>query len=193
MALGLLGLAVAGCGGFENGPLGSGTVRGRIVDAEPDVAMVSVLGRPELRAGVSQDGRFELAGVPATSVELFVVASRTRAVRSAVVAQGARIVDVGDIQAPPGAFITVRVSDGQGGVPSRAEVEVDGTVLDEIEVDATSGEVRVGPLPSGCYELKVDADEVDEVKEDVCLREGEELVRSVILVPDGDGGEDDDP
>ncbi|QSQ27945.1 carboxypeptidase regulatory-like domain-containing protein [Pyxidicoccus parkwayensis] len=190
MAFGLLG-ALAACGGFNNVPLESGTVRGRIVGAEADVAMVSVLGQPELRAGVDPEGRFELANVPATTVELFVVASRTRAARSKVVAQGARVTDVGDIQPGPGAFITVRVSDGQGGVPSRAEVEVDGTVLDDIKVDATSGEVRVGPLPAGCYELEVKADDVKDVKEDVCVREGEELVRDIVMRSDDDGGGDD--
>jgi hypothetical protein len=191
-ALGLLWLALAGCGGFNNAPLESGTVRGRVVGAEADVAMVSLLGQPELRVGVDADGRFELAGVPATTVELFVVASRTRAARSKVVAQGARVTDVGDIQPGPGAFITVRVSDGNGGIPSRAEVEVDGTVLDDIKVDATSGEVRVGPLPAGCYELEVKADDVEDVKEEVCVREGEELVRSITLQSDDDGGGDDD-
>ena len=190
-AHGLLWLGLAGCGGFNNGPLASGTVRGRIVGAEADVAVVSVLGQPELRVGVDPDGRFELAGVPATAVELFVVASRTRAARSKVVAQGARITDVGDIQPVPGAFITVRVSDGNGGVPSRAEVEVDGTVLDDIKVDVTRGEVRVGPLPAGCYELEVKADDVEDVEEDICVREGEELVRSITLRSDDHGGDDD--
>jgi hypothetical protein len=192
-AAGWLGLALAtGCGGFENAPLESGTVRGRIVGAEADVAVVNVLGRPELRAGVAPDGRFELAGVPATSVELFVVASRTRAARSPVVARGARVTDVGDIQASPGAFITVRVSDGQGGVPSDAEVEVDGTVLDELPVDDASGEARVGPLAAGCYALEVEAEDMKDAREYVCVREGQELVRLITLVPGDDDDDDGD-
>lgn len=194
-AFGLLGAVLAACGGFNNVPLESGTVRGRLVGAEADVATVNVLGQPELRAGVDADGRFELKNVPATTVELFAVASRTRAARWKVVAQGARITDVGDIQPAPGAFITVRVSDGNGGVPSRTEVEVDGTVLEAIKVDVTTGEVRVGPLPAGCYELEVKADDVEDHEEDVCVSEGEELVRDITLRPDdhgdGDGGSDD--
>lgn len=193
-ALWLVGLAMAGCGGFENAPLERGMVRGRILGAESGVARVSVLGQSELSTGVQPDGRFELTEVPATSLELFVVASRTHAVRVPVVAQGARITDVGDIRASPGAFITVHVVDTQGQVPPGAEVEIDATGLDEHAVDATSGQVRVGPLPAGCYELTVKAEERESVKLEVCVQQGEEAMRSVTLPPpEGDevvdGGE----
>ncbi|WP_434345790.1 carboxypeptidase-like regulatory domain-containing protein [Myxococcus virescens] len=190
--LALAALAVAGaCGGFNNGPLEAGTVRGRILEVESDVAVVSVFGKPDLRASVSPDGRFELRDVPATSVELFLIASRTRAARTKVLAEGARIIDVGTIDAPLGGFITVRVRDSQGGIPPRAKVEVDETVFDDLEVDASSGEVRIGPLPAGCYTLEVEGDEHDETDEDVCVREGEELVREVVLGNDDHGRDDD--
>ncbi|RKG86535.1 carboxypeptidase regulatory-like domain-containing protein, partial [Corallococcus sp. CA053C] len=187
-----LALTLAACGGFENTPLQTGTVRGRILGAEADVARVSVLGRSELRASVDKDGRFELGDVPATALELFVVASRTHATRTSVVAQGARITDVGDIQAGPGAFITVRASDETGAVPSDVEVEVDGTGFDSVKVNTQSGEVRVGPLPAGCYTLEVKARDLEDVEQEVCVREGEELVRAITLPSDDGGGGGDD-
>ena len=42
-----LALVLAAWGGFESAPLQTGTVRGRILGAEADVARVSVLGRSE--------------------------------------------------------------------------------------------------------------------------------------------------
>ncbi|MCE9667900.1 carboxypeptidase regulatory-like domain-containing protein [Myxococcus stipitatus] len=193
VAFGALAFAGA-CGGFNNGLFEEGTVRGRLLGAEADVAHVSVLGQPDLRASVGADGRFELAGVPATSVELFLVASRTRAARAKVVPRGARVTDLGDIDAPQGAFITVRMRDTDGKVPERGEVEVEGTTLDDLKMDTSTGEVRVGPLPAGCYTLEVEGDKLGKVEEELCVREGESLVRDIILRKDDDddGGTDDD-
>jgi hypothetical protein len=180
------------CGGFNNGQLGEGTVRGRILGADADVAWVSVFGESELMTGVSSDGRFELEGVPARTVELFVLASRTHAARVRVVPQGARIIDVGDIDAPPGAFITVRLRGPDGNVPEEGEVEVDGTPFDDLPVDPSTGELRVGPLPEGCYELEVDAKEHAKKEEQVCVREGEERLHDVVLEKADDDDEEDD-
>ncbi|WP_342375825.1 carboxypeptidase regulatory-like domain-containing protein [Myxococcus stipitatus] len=193
LALGGLTFAVA-CGGFNNGPLEEGTVRGRLVGADARVAKVNVLGLPSTRADVSPDGRFELHGVPATAVELFMVASSTRAARTKVVAQGARITDLGDIVAPLGSFITVRLRDRGGNVPKEGEVEVDGTAFDDLLTDASTGEVRVGPLAEGCYTLEAKADKLAEVEQEVCVGVGEELVRDIVLGDDDDddGGIDDD-
>ncbi|NOK20991.1 carboxypeptidase-like regulatory domain-containing protein [Corallococcus carmarthensis] len=188
----VLVLAMAGCGGFDNSSLQTGTVRGRILGVEADVARVSVMGRTDLRASVASDGSFQLDGVPATSLELFVVASRTRAARKPVVAQGARVTDVGDIASAPGAFLTVRVMDERGAIPSGIEVEVKGTGLDRIKADASNGEARLGPLPVGCYELEVKADDLEDVEEEICVREGEQLVRDITLPADDDGGGGDD-
>ncbi|MBZ4329955.1 carboxypeptidase-like regulatory domain-containing protein [Corallococcus sp. AS-1-12] len=184
-------LALAGCGGFDNGDLRTGTLKGRILGVEADVARVSVMGRSDLRASVSADGSFQLAGVPATSLELFVVASRTRAARKAVVAQGAQVTDVGDIASAPGAFLTVRVTDEGGAIPSGVEVELKDTGLDRIKLAAGNGEARLGPLPPGCYELEVKADDLEDVEEEICVREGEEQVRAITLPTDDDGGDDD--
>ncbi|NBD11775.1 peptidase associated/transthyretin-like domain-containing protein [Corallococcus silvisoli] len=185
-------LALAGCGGFDNGPLRTGTVRGRVLGAESGVARVSVLGRSDLRVSVDSDGRFELDGVPATSLELFVIATKTRAARKPVVAQGARVTDVGDIQSGPGAFLTLRVTDERGAIPSGVEVELKGTGGDKVKVDAGNGEARLGPLPAGCYELEVKADHLEDLEEEVCVREGEEQVRDITLPSDDHGGGDDD-
>ncbi|GHG72963.1 carboxypeptidase regulatory-like domain-containing protein [Comamonas sp. JC664] len=191
--LGMALLAVTGaCGGFNNGPLGEGSVRGRILDADVDVAWVSVFGESELMTGVSSDGRFELEGVPARTVELFVLASRTRAARVQVVPRGARIIDVGDIDAPPGAFITVQLRSDDGSVPEEGEVEVEDTPFDDLPVDPATGELRVGPLPAGCYVLEVDAKEHAQKEEQVCVREGEERRLEVVLSRgDDDDGDDD--
>ncbi|MFP2897513.1 carboxypeptidase regulatory-like domain-containing protein [Corallococcus sp. 4LFB] len=185
-------LALAGCGGFVNGDLRTGTVKGRILGVEADVARVSVMGHSELRTTVAADGSFQLDGVPATSLELFVVASRTRAARKSVVAQGAQVTDVGDIASSPGAFLTVRVSDESGAIPSGVEVELKDTGLDRIKLEPGVGEARLGPLPTGCYELEVKADDLEDVEEELCVREGEEQVRAITLPTDDDGGGDDD-
>lgn len=190
--MGALVLALVGCGGFDNGDLRTGTVRGRVLGAESGVARVNVMGDSELRATVGADGRFELAGVPARSLELFVVASRTQAARTTVLAQGARVTDVGDIQAKPGAFLTVRVRDEQGAIPPDVEVELRGTGEDRAKVDTSSGEVRLGPLPAGCYALEVKADDLEDVETEVCVREGEERVQAITLPADDKGGGDDD-
>ncbi|WP_434300741.1 carboxypeptidase-like regulatory domain-containing protein [Corallococcus exiguus] len=185
-------LALVGCGGFDNGDLRTGTVRGRVLGAESGVARVSVLGHSELRATVAADGRFELDGVPAVPLELYVVASRTQAARTPVLAQGARVTDVGDIQGKPGAFLTVRVRDEQGAIPPDVEVELRGTGEDRAKVDTSSGEVRLGPLPAGCYSLEVKADDLEDVETEVCVREGEERVQPITLPADDDDGGDDD-
>ncbi|MCP3064019.1 carboxypeptidase regulatory-like domain-containing protein [Myxococcus sp. K38C18041901] len=193
--LSMLALVLAGaCGGFNNGQLGEGSVRGRILGADVDVAWVGVFGESELMTRVSSDGRFELEGVPARTVELFVMASRTRAARVRAVPQGARVIDVGDIDAPPGAFITVRLRGDDGNVPEEGEVEVDGTPFDDLPVDPSTGEVRVGPLPAGCYAVEVDAKQHAKKEEQVCVREGEERLYDVVLakVDDDDGDDDDD-
>ncbi|GEN05891.1 hypothetical protein SAMN05443572_102989 [Myxococcus fulvus] len=180
------------CGGFNNGQLGEGSVRGRILGADADVAWVSVFGESDVMTGVSSDGRFELEGVPARTVELLVLASRTHAARVRVVPQGARIIDVGDIAAAPGAFITVRLRSQDGNVPEEGEVEVDGTPFDDLPVDPSTGELRVGPLPEGCYELEVDAKEHAKKEEQVCVREGEERLHDVVLDKTDDDDEEDD-
>ncbi|HSP77426.1 MAG TPA: carboxypeptidase regulatory-like domain-containing protein, partial [Myxococcaceae bacterium] len=76
-----LALAVSGCGGLDNAPFRLGTVRGRLTEATPSVALVSLMGNPGVRSTVAEDGSFVLERVPAGPAELFVVASPERAVR----------------------------------------------------------------------------------------------------------------
>jgi hypothetical protein len=64
--------------------------------------------------------------------------------------------------------------------------------MDELAVDATSGQVRVGPLPAGCFELTAKAPERESMKLEVCVQQGEELVRSITLpAPEEDGAVED--
>lgn len=68
-------LVASACGGFDNTPFRTGTVRGHLTEADPSVALVSLVGNPDVRSTVAGDGTFVLEHVPAGQVELFIVAS----------------------------------------------------------------------------------------------------------------------
>ena len=77
MGAGLV-LGVLACGELENAPFRIGTVHGRLTESDPSVALVSLMGNPELRSGVAADGSFTLEHVPAGQAELFIVASASK-------------------------------------------------------------------------------------------------------------------
>ncbi|WP_224242486.1 carboxypeptidase-like regulatory domain-containing protein [Hyalangium gracile] len=205
----VLALASAGCGGFFNAPLGSAVIRGRVVGAQPSAARVTLRiehgseGREDgdddeedddghgsgdgdedsFRTGVDADGRFELRDVPASPGALFIIASATHATTVRVDPAGGEVLELGDIVPHPGAFLLVTVVDGAGQPVPHAELDLDGTDVEHIPVNA-QGLARLGPLPASCYRVRARADGHDEARADRCPRAGEEL--SLTLVMDED-------
>jgi hypothetical protein len=195
-----LALASAGCGGFSNEPLGSAVVKGRVVGADPSMARVTLRiahdseddgdddsgsgGEDSFRTGVDAEGRFELREVPASPGALFIVASATHAARVAVDPMGGEVLDVGEIVPGPGAFFAVTVLNPAGLPVPHAELDLDGTNVEHVPVDA-QGRARLGPLPEGCYRVRAKADGYDEAREERCTRSDEELALTLVLAGDG--------
>ena len=102
--------ALGACGSIDNAPLRVGTVRGRLTQVDPSLALVAVVGAPDISTPVGPNGRFELAGVPVGEAELFVLASAESALRLPVHVDGARAVEVGDVAPRPGGFLRLEVT-----------------------------------------------------------------------------------
>lgn len=199
----------AACGGFNNAPLGVGNVVGRVVGADPAVARVSVHVSDDAPrdddddggsdggvdggvdaddedtfvTGVDADGRFVLRDVPATHLELYVVASATQAARRQVWVEGGRTTDVGDIVPEAGAAVRVQVLDAGGQPVPGALVRVDETSFEELPVDA-SGTVVIGPLPPACFQLRAKAEGYEEARATHCLEAGRTLDVTLVLPVD---------
>jgi hypothetical protein len=197
----VLVLTSAGCGGFFNGPLGRAVVKGRVVGADPSMARVTLRidhdsesegdedssgdgDEDSFRTEVDADGRFELREVPASPGALFIVASATHAVRVAVDPVGGEVLDMGDIVPQPGSFFAVTVLNSDGQPVPHAELDLDGTDVEHVPVDA-QGRARLGPLPGSCYRVRAKADGYDEAREERCTRTGEELALTLVLAGDG--------
>ena len=175
--------ALGACGSIDNAPLRVGTVRGRLTQVDPSLALVAVVGAPDISTPVGPNGRFELAGVPVGEAELFVLASAESALRLPVHVDGARAVEVGDVAPRPGGFLRLEVTaPGQQAV-SAASVTVDGTPLRKVKIDK-SGLVKVGPLPEGCYAVEVTAAGFPPRAQQSCVGAGEQKPVKVDLQDD---------
>ena len=195
----LLALLLVGCGeGFRIEPLQRAEVRGRIVNADPTVASVTVLVEDDggerdagesddddvlLTTGVDADGRFVLRDVPATRLTLYVVGSPGRATELTVDAPGGRVTDVGDVVLADAANITVHVQDVDGNPIPGAEVDVDETPFDRQTVDA-AGSATFSPLAPGCYRVRARADGFEEAEQSACVASGQALQLTLTLPVD---------
>lgn len=173
-----LTLVVGGCGGFDNSPFRTGTVRGRLTEATPTVALVSLVGNPGVRSTVGEEGGFVLERVPAGKVELFIVASADKAVRLEVQVPGGGSARLEDVVPRVAGFLELRVQ-----APARQRVEdgqvsVVGTPFQRLSIDE-DGNLRVGPLPKGCYELEASVPGFEVKREEACVDENER--KEVIL------------
>ncbi|MCY1079970.1 carboxypeptidase regulatory-like domain-containing protein [Archangium lansingense] len=186
MALAFAVVASA-CGGFDNTPFRTGVIRGRLTEADPSVALVSLVGNPDVRSTVAGDGTFVLEGVPAGPVELFIVASANKAVRLPVMVPGGGSARLQDVMPRAAGFLNLHVR-----APARQSVEdgrvsVMGTPFQQLQLQ-DDGTLRVGPLPEGCYALETSAAGFPVKKTEACVKESESKEVKIQLP----GGGDDD-
>ena len=180
-----LGLGAVGCGEFSNAPFREGTVRGRLTEVDPAVALVSVVGAPGVRTRVAEDGTFRLGRVPAGPVELLAIASVDTAARVEVVVPGGQSVEVPPVAPRPAGFLEVRVK-----APARqrldvGQLSVKGTSYQRLQLDAEGG-LRVGPLPKGCWRLEVSVPGFPVATAESCVGEGERQEVPVALPTPGE-------
>jgi hypothetical protein len=167
-----LALVASGCGGFDNTPFRTGTVRGHLTEADPSVALVALLGDPDVRGPVAEDGTFVLEHVPAGPVELFIVASADKAVRLPVVVPGGGSARLQEVVPREGGFLELRVK-----APSRQRVggglvSVAGTPFQRLRLEE-DGSLRVGPLPEGCYTVRASVTGFPVKQAEACVSESE--------------------
>lgn len=181
-----LALVASACGGFDNTPFRTGTVRGHLTEADTSVALVSLVGNPDVRGPVAEDGTFVLEQVPAGPVELFIVASADKAVRLQVVVPGGGSARLHDVVPRAAGFLELRVKAPERQRVGGGQVSVTGTPFQRLRLEE-DGSLRVGPLPEGCYTLEASVVGFPVKKAEACVRESESKeVKIQLPRPDDD-------
>jgi len=178
-------LVAGACGGFDNTPFRTGTVRGHLTEADPAVALVSLVGDPDVRSTVAADGTFVLGGVPAGPGELFIVASANKAVRLPVVVPGGGSASLQNVVPRAAGFLELRVRGPARQPFENGQVSVTGTPFQQQRLDEEGG-LRVGPLPQGCYTLETSATGFPVKKTEACVEENESKEVKIQLPATGD-------
>ncbi|NOJ91647.1 hypothetical protein D7W82_00650 [Corallococcus sp. CA049B] len=189
LTLSSLGLGLGACGSLDNEPFRAGTVRGRLTEFDPAVALVTVLGAPGVRSGVDVQGRFTLEDVPAGPAELFVLATSDKAARVPLTVQGGQSVDVADVSPRAGGTFFVKLHARGNRRVAEATVTVEGTPIEASGLDDNAPR-HVGPLPTGCYGLSFSARGFISTSVQDCVDAGKQTVLNVELVPDGSSAEE---
>lgn len=183
-------LVAGACGGFDNTPFRTGSVRGHLTEADPAVALVSLVGDPDVRSTVAADGTFVLEGVPAGPVELFIVASADKAVRLPVVVPGGGSARLQNVVPRAAGFLQLRVRGPARQPVENGQVSVTGTPFQQQRLD-TEGGLRVGPLPEGCYTLETSATGFPVKKTEACVVENESSEVKIQLPSMGNDDDED--
>jgi hypothetical protein len=185
----LLAQGLGGCGGLVNEPFRVGTVHGQLTESDPRVALVSVLGAPDLRSDVAPDGTFTLERVPAGEAELFIVASASRAARVLLTVPSGQSLDLGEVIPKEASFLELGVIAPAHQQVDEAQVTVAGTPLRQLPLDE-KGDRLVGPMPDGCYTLEISLPGFPEVSSETCVSAGEsKRVKVNLPAPDSRNGE----
>ena len=151
-----------------------------LTESDASVALVSVMGSPELRSGVAADGSFTLEQVPAGQAELFIIASASKTLRVSLIVQGGQSISVGPLAPKEASFLAVRVRAPSHEPVAQAQVTLVGTPLEPLRPDE-DGRLSVGPLPDGCYTLRIAVPGFPEVEAETCVSAGETKEVKVIL------------
>jgi hypothetical protein len=153
--------AIAGCGGFENDPLTTGVVRGRLKDFDSSALVAAAPEGESLfhRATLHADGSFELQGLRPGDYSLFVVAKADKVLKVRATVRSGSVADLGSLEPRPGAFIDARLS--QPSLAATALVTVLETPYADQKFALSSGRVAIGPLPEGRYELVARANDTE--------------------------------
>ncbi|MHA7632221.1 peptidase associated/transthyretin-like domain-containing protein [Corallococcus sp. M7] len=189
LTLSSLGLGLGACGSLDNEPFRAGTVRGRLTEFDPAVALVTVLGAPGVRSGVDAQGRFTLEDVPAGPAELFVLATSDKAARVPLTVQGGQSVSIADVSPREGGTFFVKLHSRGNRKVSEARAIVDGTPIQASGLDDDIPR-HLGPLPEGCYGLSISAPGFSSTSVQDCVDAGKQTVLNVELVPDGSSAEE---
>ncbi|MBN9684158.1 MULTISPECIES: hypothetical protein [unclassified Corallococcus] len=184
-----LGLGLGACGSLDNEPFRAGTVRGRLTEFDPAVALVTVLGAPTVRSGVDAQGRFTLEDVPSGPAELFVLATADKAARVPLIVQGGQSVEVANVSPRAGGSFFVKLHTRGNRKVSEATAIVDGTPIQASGLDDDSPR-HLGPLPEGCYGLSISAPGFSPTSVQDCVGAGRQTVLNVELVPNGSSAEE---
>ncbi|SET56093.1 hypothetical protein [Stigmatella erecta] len=182
----LLVLGLGACGSLDNAPFRSGTVHGRLTEFDPAVALISRVGAPSVRGTLEADGHFTLEDVPAGPAELFIVASEQKAARVALTVPGGQSVEVADVAPQPASTLFLKVQARGNLRVAQAVASVEGTPFESLPLDTEDNEGvrRVGPLPDGCYEVRVSAPGFLDAAGQGCVGHGEQKVLRIELTPD---------
>jgi hypothetical protein len=168
----LLALGAGGCFELENAPFRVGTVHGQLRESDPAVALVSVLGYPELRGSVAADGTFTLEQVPSGQAELFIIASASKTRRLALTVPGGQSLSLGVVVPEEASFLELRLKAPSYQRVDEARISLVGTPVQGLQPD-DSGELLIGPLPDGCYTLAITLEDFPEVRAETCVSIGE--------------------
>ena len=179
----LLALTTGACGNIRNDPFRVGTVRGQLTEYDPAVALVSLVGQPGVRSNVDAEGQFELTNVPAGPVELFIVATAEKAIRVGVTVQGGQSIEVKGVSPKAAGSLDMKVKASQGERVAGAQVSLVGTPFQRLVLD-NSGQLKVGPLPEGCYEVTVSATGFPLTQAEGCVVAGKKTDLKITLEAD---------
>lgn len=181
----LLAGLLAGCGGLENEPLTRGVLEGTL--ARPDaLALVAVMGRPDLAAQPDAEGRFRLVDVPSGEQDLLLVLDGQRAERRVVAVAGGTVTDLGIVEGRRSGLVLARLGGPDLLQLSAGEVSVVGTPLRAALSSQREARLVLG---AGCYTLRATHPGLATVEEQVCVNEGEQQATELELPePDGEPG-----
>lgn len=177
------------CGGLQNEPLQTGTIRGRVEAVDPAVAFAALVDLPQVRANIQPDGTFQLGQVPVGEHELLVVISPRlvkRVLRVGVTPGG--LVDLQTFSGDPGAAVTVRLLVPSHQRINNGTVSVEGFPLASRSVD-DSGTATLAPIGAGCYTARAFLDGLGEATSDFCT-DGSDTLTFELMLPTPDGSDD---
>lgn len=182
----LLSLALASlaaCGdGFSNEPFQTGAVEGHFDGEIGGATEVFVFGSPELRAQVAADGSYRLENVPVGSFELLAIDPAGRATRFPIEIRPGAITRPESRPLPPAGLTRVAIDSVGYANMAGARVSIEGTHLETIAQEG--GTASLGPLPGGCYTMRVERAGHRPERASSCRSQIEELQVAVTLMID---------